>query len=115
MRLSEEEVLEKAVKAVKLAKKYADEVEFSAEDATRSDPDFLIKIFSEVVKVGADVINVPDTVGYTLPFEFFELIKRLKEAISQVGNPIISVHCHNDLGLATANTLAGILGGGKAV
>jgi 2-isopropylmalate synthase len=113
LRLSEEEVVEKAIKAVKLAKKYADEVEFSAEDATRSDPDFLIKVFKEVVKAGADVINVPDTVGYTLPFEFYELIKKIKEAISEVGNPIISVHCHNDLGLATANTLAGILGGAR--
>ena len=113
LRLSEEEVLRKAVEAVKIAKDLADEVEFSAEDATRSEPQFLHKIFREVVKAGADVINIPDTVGYTLPFEFYELVKGVKEAVSEVGNPIISVHCHNDLGLATANTLAGILGGAR--
>lgn len=113
LRLSEEEVLKKAIFAVELAKKYADEVEFSAEDATRSDPEFLIKVFTEVVKRGADVINIPDTVGYTLPFEFYELVKKVKEEIYKVGKPIISVHCHNDLGLATANTLAGILAGAR--
>lgn len=113
LRLTEEQVLEKAIRAVRLAKKYADEVEFSAEDATRSDPEFLIKVFKEVVKEGADVINIPDTVGYTLPFEFYELVKRVKEEISEVGRPIISVHCHNDLGLATANTLAGVLAGAR--
>lgn len=113
LRLSEEEVLRKAVFAVELAKKYADEVEFSAEDATRSDPQFLATVFKEVVKKGADVINIPDTVGYTLPFEFYDLVKYIKEEVYSVGKPIISVHCHNDLGLATANTLAGILAGAR--
>ncbi len=113
LKLSEEEVLKKAVESVRLAKKYADEVEFSAEDATRSDPNFLIEVFKAVIKEGADVINIPDTVGYALPFEFYELVRRIKEEIYKVGKPIISVHCHNDLGLATANTLSGILGGAR--
>lgn len=113
LRMSEEEVLAKALKAVEMAKKYADEVEFSAEDATRSDVNFLIRVFKEVVRKGADVINIPDTVGYTLPFEYHNLVKRVKEEVYTVGKPVISVHCHNDLGLATANTLAGILAGAR--
>ncbi len=113
LRLSEKEVLEKAIFAVELAKRYADEVEFSAEDATRSDPEFLATIFKEVVKKGADVINIPDTVGYILPFEFYDLVKYIREEVYKVGQPIISVHCHNDLGLATANTLAGVLAGAR--
>jgi len=100
-----QEVLEQAVFAVKLAKSYGAEVEFSAEDASRSEPKFLYTIFQEVIKAGADVINIPDTVGYSQPDEFGQLIKGITENVPNIKKAIISVHCHNDLGMAVANSL----------
>ncbi len=100
-----QQVLEQAVSAVKLAKSYCPEVEFSAEDASRSEPQFLYNIFEEVIKAGATIINIPDTVGYSQPDEFGQLIKGIKENVPNIGQAIISVHCHNDLGLAVANSL----------
>jgi 2-isopropylmalate synthase len=114
LQLPQEEVLKKAVKAVKLAKKYTDDVEFSAEDATRSELEFLCRIYKETAKAGATTLNIPDTVGYTTPYEFYELITRIKEAVKDI-NPIISIHCHDDLGLATSNTIAAIRAGARQV
>jgi 2-isopropylmalate synthase len=111
LKMEPEEVLDRAVKSVGFARKYTDNIEFSAEDATRSNPDFLVKIFNAVIKAGARVINVPDTVGYTTPDEFTELIGYIKDNVKK--NPIISVHCHNDLGLAVANTLAAVKAGAR--
>lgn len=106
LKMHPDEVLENAVNMVKYAKKYCEDIEFSAEDATRSNPEFLARVFKEVIKAGATVINVPDTVGYTSPDEFYYLIKYLKDNVSNINRAEISVHCHNDLGMAVANTLA---------
>ena len=114
LNLSEEEVLEKVRNSVKLAKKYSEDVEFSAEDATRSDIEFLCKVFVEAVKSGATTINIPDTVGYTTPYEFQQIISRVKDAVS-FANPVISVHCHDDLGLATSNTITAVRSGARQV
>lgn len=110
-----EEVLESAVKAVEYARSHYDDVEFSAEDASRSDPEYLIEIFTAVIEAGATTINVPDTVGYGLPWEYGELIKTLYEGIPNIDQAIISVHCHNDLGLAVANSLMGVQNGARQI
>ncbi|HHY46406.1 MAG TPA: 2-isopropylmalate synthase [Firmicutes bacterium] len=109
------QVLEMAVAAVKLAKSYVEDVEFSAEDATRSNPEFLKTVFEEVIKAGATVLNVPDTVGYATPQEFARLICYLKENVKGIDKVILSVHCHNDLGLAVANSLVAIENGAQQV
>lgn len=114
-KLNEKQALEKSISAVKLAKSYVDDVEFSAMDATRSDKEFLYKIFEEVINAGATTINIPDTVGYLLPNEYGTLIKDIKENVPNINNVIISTHCHNDLGVATANSLAGVLNGARQV
>src|SRR5690625_5490453 len=93
--ISREQVIESAVNAVSYAKKYYDDVEFSAEDASRSDPEFLIEIFTAVIDAGATTINVPDTVGYALPWEFGELIKKLNDRIPNIGKEVISARFHN--------------------
>lgn len=103
-----QEVLKQAVLAVKLAKSYCSDVEFSAEDASRSEPEFLYQIFEETIKAGANVINIPDTVGYSQPEEFARLIKGIKENVVNVSQAVLSVHCHNDLGLAVANSLTSL-------
>jgi 2-isopropylmalate synthase len=110
-----EKILEQAVWAVKYAKKYVDDVEFYAEDAGRADNHFLAKMVEAVIEAGATVVNIPDTTGYCLPNEFGAKIRFLKENVKNIDKAIISVHCHNDLGLATANTLAGILNGARQV
>lgn len=109
------EVLEMTKKAVRLAATLADEVEFSAEDATRSDVDFICEVFAAAVENGATILNVPDTVGYTLPTEYGNLIRTIKEKVVGDKPVTISVHCHNDLGLAVANTLAAIEAGARQV
>lgn len=101
-----EQVMEQAIEMVKYAKKYCEDIEFSAEDASRSNPEFLYRIFEEVIKAGATVLNVPDTVGYAIPDEFYNFIKGIKENVRGIDKVDIAVHCHNDLGLAVANTLA---------
>ena len=108
-----EEILERAVKAVKYARKYVDDVEFYAEDAGRTDNEYLARVVEAVIKAGATVVNIPDTTGYCLPEEFGAKIKYLMEHVDGIGNAIISTHCHNDLGMATANTMAGLLNGAR--
>lgn len=115
LKQSRDEVLESAVKAVTHARKYCDEVEFSAEDASRSEPEFLHQVFEEVIKAGASVINVPDTVGYAMPWEFGELIKGIRENVPNIEQATLSVHCHNDLGVAVANSLMALRNGAQQV
>jgi 2-isopropylmalate synthase len=115
LKLTKEEALKQAVEAVRYAKRFFDDIEFSAEDAARSDVNFLIQIFTAVIAEGARTINVPDTVGYTTPDEYFMLIKTLKEQIPNIEGVDISVHCHNDLGFAVANSLAAINGGATQI
>jgi 2-isopropylmalate synthase len=110
---SREQVLAQAVAAVELSRRYAEDVEFSAEDATRTDPAFLEEISKAVVAAGANTVNLPDTVGYSVPVEFGEFIGRVARALGDTA--IVSVHCHNDLGLATANSLAGVLAGARQI
>jgi 2-isopropylmalate synthase len=115
LQMTREQVLESAVRAVEYAKSHCDDVEFSAEDASRSDPQFLIEIFTAVIEAGATTINVPDTVGYALPWEYGELIRTLNEKIPNIDQAVISVHCHNDLGLAVANSLMAVRNGARQV
>ena len=109
------EVLQMTRQAVRLARTLADEVEFSAEDATRSDVEYLCEVLATAIEEGASVINIPDTVGYTLPTEFADLIRRIRAQVVRDSAVTISVHCHNDLGLAVANSLAAIEAGARQV
>jgi 2-isopropylmalate synthase len=113
LRLEPEEVVDQVREMVAYAKSYCDDVEFSPEDAGRSDPDFLYLVLGEAIKAGATTLNIPDTVGYTTPEEFGQLISGIMANTPGIENAIVSVHCHNDLGLATANTLAGIQAGAR--
>ena len=115
LRMEPSQVIEQAVRAVKWAREYTDNVEFSPEDAGRSDIDFLCRILDSVIKAGATTINIPDTVGYTLPDAFGNLIRTLRERIPNADKVIWSVHCHNDLGLAVANSLSAVLNGARQV
>lgn len=115
LKMTPEQVLEQAREMVKYAKKYCGDVEFSAEDASRSNPEFLYKVFEAVIQAGATTINVPDTVGYTSPEEFAALIRGIKQNVPSIDKAIISVHCHNDLGLAVANSLAAIGAGAMQI
>ncbi|WP_082120612.1 2-isopropylmalate synthase [Pedobacter sp. BMA] len=110
-----EEILERAVDAVKYAKKYVEDIEFYAEDAGRADIEFLAKMVEAVIAAGATVVNIPDTNGYCLPDQYGSKILYLKENVKNIDNAIISVHCHNDLGLATANSIAGLQNGARQV
>ena len=115
LRMSPDKVLERAGDMVAYAKKYCSNIEFSAEDATRSEPEFLRKVVERAIACGATTINLPDTVGYTTPGEMRELIEDIKYNVKGAENVVFSVHCHNDLGMATANALAGVLGGARQV
>ncbi len=115
LRMSPDQVVEQAVKAVKWARKWTDNVEFSPEDAGRSETDFLCRILEAVIEAGATTLNIPDTVGYNLPQQFGSLIATLRERIPNSDKAIFSVHCHNDLGLAVANSLAAVLAGARQV
>lgn len=115
LKMSPEKVLERAVAAVSYAKKYCEDVEFSAEDASRSDPAFLCQVFEAVIKAGATVVNIPDTVGYAIPDEFARLVSYVKEHTSNINKARIAVHCHNDLGLAVANSLAAAAAGAEQI
>jgi 2-isopropylmalate synthase len=110
-----EDIIERAVQAVKYSKSYVEDVEFYAEDAGRTDNDYLAKVCEEVIKAGATVLNIPDTTGYCLPDEYGEKIKYLKENVKGIDNVILSCHCHNDLGMATANSIAGVVNGARQI
>ena len=110
-----EEIIERAVAAVKYAKKYVEDVEFYCEDAGRTENEYLARVVEAVIKAGATVVNIPDTTGYCLPQEYYEKIKYLKEHVDGVDKAILSTHCHNDLGMATANTFNGVMGGARQV
>ncbi len=113
LKMSREQVLEATVNAVKYAKSFTDNVEFSAEDGSRSDRDFMCKVFEAAIAAGANTINLPDTVGYAIPSEFAELVRYVIGHTPNMHNAVLSVHCHDDLGLATANTLAAISAGAR--
>ncbi|MCH9699549.1 MAG: 2-isopropylmalate synthase [Gammaproteobacteria bacterium] len=115
LRMEPEQVVEMAVKAVKYARRFTDNVEFSPEDAGRSDPDFLCRILEAVIDAGATTLNIPDTVGYGFPGEFGPMIGQLIERIPNSHKAIFSVHCHNDLGLAVANSLSAVLNGARQI
>ncbi len=115
LKMSEEQVIDTAVKAVRRAAGYTPNVEFSAEDAVRTRLPFLAKVVQAVIEAGAKVVNIPDTVGYTIPSEYFNIIKYLKENVPNIEKAILSVHCHNDLGLAVANSLAAVQAGAEQV
>jgi 2-isopropylmalate synthase len=115
LRMTPDQVVERAVQAVKWAKEYTDDVEFSAEDAVRSEMDFLVRVFDAVIKAGAKTINVPDTVGYSIPALWGERIKQLIERVPNSDKVVWSTHCHNDLGMAVANSLAAVMNGARQV
>ncbi|CAH1086171.1 2-isopropylmalate synthase [Candidatus Nitrotoga sp. 1052] len=115
LRMQPDQVVEAAVKAVKLALEYTDDIEFSAEDAVRSEMDFLVRIFDAVIQAGAKTLNVPDTVGYSIPVLWGERIRQLIERVPNSGKVVWSTHCHNDLGMAVANSLAAVMNGARQV
>ena len=115
LKIDREECIDQVIECVSYAKSMCDDIEFSPEDAGRSDPDFLVQVLGEAIKAGATTLNIPDTVGYTTPEEFGRLIKYLRENTPGADKVTWSVHCHNDLGLATANTLAGVQNGARQV
>ena len=112
---NKEDILTRAFEAVKYAKSFVEDVEFYAEDAGRTDNEFLARVCEQAVKAGATVLNIPDTTGYCLPSEYGAKIKYLKEHVKGIENAIISCHCHNDLGLATANSIEGIINGARQI
>lgn len=113
--MSPDQVVEQAVKAVKWARQYTDNIEFSPEDAGRSEIDFLCRILEAVINAGARTLNIPDTVGYTMPDQFGSLIRTLRERIPNSDKAVFSVHCHNDLGLAVANSLSAVMNGARQI
>ncbi|MCH7707818.1 MAG: 2-isopropylmalate synthase [Myxococcales bacterium] len=115
LRMSREQVLAEVDRSVRQARGYCDDVEFSAEDATRSDIDYLVQVFTTAIEAGASTCNVPDTVGYTQPEEYARLISILRERVPGAENVVFAVHCHNDLGLAVSNSLAAVLAGARQV
>jgi 2-isopropylmalate synthase len=115
LKITRAEALDQAAEAVRLARTFADDVEFSAEDATRTDPDFLVQIVTVAVQAGATTINIPDTVGYTTPDEYAATFRMLIAKVPGIDNVILSTHCHNDLGMAVANSLAGVQGGARQI
>jgi 2-isopropylmalate synthase len=115
LRITRDQCLEQAREAVRLAKSLCDDVEFSPEDATRTDPDFLCSLLDAVVEAGATTLNIPDTVGYAIPAEFGALIETIRERVKGIENVTISAHCHNDLGMAVANALAAVAAGARQV
>ncbi|QYH37373.1 2-isopropylmalate synthase [Algoriphagus ornithinivorans] len=115
LRTTPDEIIRRGVAAVKFARQFVEDVEFYAEDAGRSEPDFLCKIIEEVIKAGARVVNIPDTTGYCLPEQYGAIIANLKNNVPNIDKAIIATHCHNDLGMATANTVAGVQHGARQV
>ncbi len=110
-----EDILQRAIQCVKWARNFTDDVEFYAEDAGRTDNDYLAQVIEAVIKAGATVVNIPDTTGYCLPYQYGEKIAYLVNNVSNIDKAIISCHCHNDLGLATANSIAGVISGARQI
>jgi 2-isopropylmalate synthase len=110
-----EDILQRAIQCVKWARKYTDDIEFYAEDAGRTDNEYLAKVIEAVIKVGATTVNIPDTTGYCLPHQYGEKIAFLKNNVSNIDKAVISCHCHNDLGVATANSISGIINGARQI
>ena len=110
-----EEIIDRAVQAVKLARNFTDDVEFYAEDAGRTDNEYLARVIEAVVKAGATTLNIPDTTGYCLPFQYQAKMEYLVNHVPNIDKAILSCHCHNDLGLATANSIAGVMGGARQI
>ena len=115
LRITRDQCVEQAREAIRFAKSLCEDVEFSPEDATRTDPDFLCRVLEAVVEAGATTLNIPDTVGYTIPAEFGDLITTIRQRVKGIENVIISAHCHNDLGMAVANALAAVAAGARQV
>ncbi|HEV8394438.1 MAG TPA: 2-isopropylmalate synthase [Vicinamibacterales bacterium] len=115
LRMTRDQCLETAVESVRFARQHTSDVEFSAEDATRSDADFLCRVIESVIDAGATTVNLPDTVGYTTPDEIREFFTKIRERVHNADQAVFSTHCHDDLGLATANSLASVLGGARQV
>ncbi|HXP16627.1 MAG TPA: 2-isopropylmalate synthase, partial [Terriglobales bacterium] len=115
LKLSRQQCLEQARDLVRLAKSFCPDVEFSPEDATRTDPEFLCRVLAAVVEAGATTLNIPDTVGYSMPAEFGELIQTIQRRVPGIEGVTISAHCHNDIGLAVANSMAAIAAGARQV
>ena len=113
LKMNREEVVKTAFETVKYAKSLTDNIQFSAEDGSRSDRDFLCRVFEAAIEAGATTLNLPDTVGYAIPQEFGDLVKYVMAHTSNIHKAVLSVHCHNDLGLATANTIAAIYAGAR--
>ena len=110
-----EEIIERAISAVKLARNFTDDVEFYAEDAGRTDNEYLARVIEAVVKAGATTLNIPDTTGYCLPYQYQAKMEYLVNNVANIDKAILSCHCHNDLGLATANSIAGVMGGARQI
>ena len=115
LKKSKEEILQMAVEGVKLAKSLVNDVEFSAEDASRTEHDYLAEVVEAVIAAGATTVNIPDTVGFTTPSEYYTIIKYLKDNVKNIDDAVISVHCHNDIGMAVANSLAAVQAGARQV
>jgi len=115
LRITRDQCVEQARESIRFAKSLCDDVEFSPEDATRTDPEFLCRVLDAVVEAGATTLNIPDTVGYTVPSEFGDLIKTIRQRVKGIENVTISAHCHNDLGMAVANALAAVAAGARQV
>jgi 2-isopropylmalate synthase len=115
LQMAKEEIVRRAVESVERAKGYCDDVEFSPEDASRTEHDFCAEVVERAIEAGATTVNIPDTVGYAMPSEFAELIRHLKRTVSNIDKAVISVHCHNDLGLAVANSLAALAEGARQI
>jgi 2-isopropylmalate synthase len=115
LRISRQQCLDQAAESVRLARTFCEDVEFSPEDATRTEPEFLFQVLEAVIQAGATTLNIPDTVGYTVPLEFGDLIRNIRERVRGIERVTISTHCHNDLGLAVANSLVGVANGARQV
>ena len=113
--VTREEIIERAISAVKLARNFTDDVEFYAEDAGRTDNEYLARVIEAVVKAGATTLNIPDTTGYCLPYQYQAKMEYLVNNVPNIDKAILSCHCHNDLGLATANSIAGVMGGARQI
>jgi 2-isopropylmalate synthase len=115
LKMAREEIVRRAVEGVRMAREKFDDVEFSAEDSARTELDFLVEVVEKAIEAGATTVNIPDTVGYALPSTYAETIRHLKQHVRGIDQVVISVHCHNDLGLAVANSLAGVMAGARQV